>query len=104
MVLLLQAGDGQGPLVLLVPLLGQGRPRHPPPGDGGGRGPTGAAGEGHLLPDTPDVLLLGAELDGGGVPHVDLHDAACAAGAVGVVRGAGVVPGVGLADLQGESC
>ena len=99
-VLLLQSSDGQGALVGLVSLLGQGQPLPPPPGDGGGGGSTGTAGEGHLLPHRPHVLLLRPELDAGRVPHVDLHHPTRPAGPVGVVRRAGVVASVGLRHLQ----
>ena len=47
-VLLLEAGDGQGALVSLVTLLGQRQPPLPPPADGRGGGAGGGAGERHL--------------------------------------------------------
>ena len=99
-ILFLKSSDGQSTLVGLVSLLREGQSLSSPPADGRCRSPTGAAGEGHLLPHGPHVLLLRPELDAGGVPHVDLHHPAGPAGPVGVVGGAGVVASVGLGHLQ----
>ena len=99
-ILFLKSSDGQSTLVGLVSLLRQGQSLLSPPGDGRCWSPTGTAGEGHLLPHRPHVLLLRPELDAGRVPHVDLHHPAGPAGPVGVVRGAGVVASVGLRHLK----
>ena len=71
-VLLLEPGDGQGALVSLVTLLRQRQPPLPPPADRGGGGPGGGAGECHLLPNTPHILLLRPQLDAWRISHVDL--------------------------------
>jgi len=103
-VLLLQPGDGEGALVLLVSLLGQVEPIRSSPSDRGGRTSRRTARERHFLADALHVLVLGPQLDRGRVPNMHLHNPRCAARAVCVVRSASVVTRVGFrhpVDEQG---
>ena len=86
MVLLLQAGDGEGALVLLVALAGQRLPICPAPGDGGGGGARAAAGEGDPLPHRLVILVLRPQLDGGRVPHVHLYSSVQGSVQTGVIQ------------------
>ena len=74
MVLLLQPGDGEGALVLLVSLLGQVEPIRSSPSDRGGRTSRRTARERHFLADALHILVLGPQLDRGRVPNMHLWD------------------------------
>ena len=73
MVLLLKAGDGEGSLVLLVPLLRQVEPVRATPGDRWSWRSTCTAGEGHLLSNALHVLVLWLQLYRWWVPNMHLR-------------------------------
>ena len=73
MVLLLKAGDGEGSLVLLVPLLRQVEPVRATPGDRWSWRSTCTAGEGDLLSNALHVLVLWLQLYRWWVPNMHLR-------------------------------
>ena len=73
-VLLLQPGDGEGALVLLVPLLGQVEAIRSSPSDRRCWTSRRTARERHFLADALHVLVLRSQLDRGRVPNVHLWD------------------------------
>ena len=73
-VLLLQPGDGEGALVLLVSLLRQVEPIRSSPSDRRSRTPRRTARERHFLADALHVLVLRSQLDRGRVPNMHLWD------------------------------
>ena len=73
-VLLLQPRDGEGALVLLVPLLGQVEAIRSSPSDRRSWTSRRTARERHFLADALHVLVLGSQLDRGRVPNMHLWD------------------------------
>ena len=73
-VLLLQPGDGEGALVLLVPLLGQVEAIRSSPSDRRCWTSRRTARERHFLADALHVLVLRPQLDRGRVPNMHLWD------------------------------
>ena len=73
-VLLLEARDGEGALVLLVSLLGQVEAIRSSPSDRRCWTSRRTARERHFLADALHVLVLGPQLDRGRVPNMHLWD------------------------------